>query len=100
MHTQRNYAYIHGVRTNINNIPSPVKDANGVYIPKDFIEAATGAAVNCETRMINGVSYIDASALHSIGLKCEISDTGIVIICKKDIPVASAVIDAANELFK
>lgn len=99
MNTERSFAYVRGVRTNINNVPAPVLRGSTVYIPREWTEKALGITLTGSTESIGGVEYINAAVLGTAGYICG-TDGKTVIITDKGAKISSSTYTAAAELFR
>ncbi len=99
MHTERAYAYIKGVRTNINDVPSPVVRAGVTYLPREWTEEALGVKLEGRGEQIDGVEYVFAAQLDAVGYT-QGTDGKTVVIVKKGTEISAGTYSAAAELFK
>ena len=81
------------------NLNAKTVSRNGtVMIPAEFLKNLADAEF--ETVLINGVEYADLKqAADAFGMKCEISDNGIVMLCSGKTPFEPALISRLSALF-
>lgn len=99
MNTDRSYAYVRGLRTNVNNVPPPVIREGVTYLPREWTENNLGKALTGKTESIGGIEYISAAALEDAG-HTHGTDGKTVVITEKKNKITNSTIVAASEMFK
>ena len=102
MSTKQNSAFIHGVRNDINNIPSPKAKNGTIYIPYEFIKQYISVNGELEqyTTKFGDIKYISEEDIADhTDYKISLIDNQYVIVHSKETVVLEKMKDNLNQIF-